>query len=171
VRRADNLTTFVCRLSWNLGSSSSWNPLALNRPEQGLPYLVYVSVGCRQCSVIIFPAGSKDFCLLQNTQTSFGAAHRRAPVSLKRPGRQVTAHFHHVPRLRMIVVAHLHPLCEGAALLAACFPPTSVFMTAFDEAHVLLNFKLTSWRHILVYDSGDLKRWPLDGLLLRSVHI
>jgi len=27
VRRADNLTTFMCRLSWNLGASTSWNPL------------------------------------------------------------------------------------------------------------------------------------------------
>jgi hypothetical protein len=30
VRRADNLTTFMCRLPWNLGASTSWNP-------QGLP--------------------------------------------------------------------------------------------------------------------------------------
>ena len=26
VRRVDNLTTFMCRLSWNLGASASWNP-------------------------------------------------------------------------------------------------------------------------------------------------
>jgi len=26
VRMADNLTTFMCWLSWNLGASSSWNP-------------------------------------------------------------------------------------------------------------------------------------------------
>ena len=26
VCRADNLTTFLCRLSWNLGASTSWNP-------------------------------------------------------------------------------------------------------------------------------------------------
>ena len=26
VRRADNLTTFMCRLSWNLGASTFWNP-------------------------------------------------------------------------------------------------------------------------------------------------
>jgi len=24
-RRADNLITFMCRLSWNLGTSTSWN--------------------------------------------------------------------------------------------------------------------------------------------------
>jgi len=32
VRRADNLTTFMCRLSWNLGASTSWNPQGLSRP-------------------------------------------------------------------------------------------------------------------------------------------
>jgi hypothetical protein len=31
VPRADNLTTFICRVSWNLGASSSRNTLGLNR--------------------------------------------------------------------------------------------------------------------------------------------
>jgi len=35
VRRADNLTTFMCRLSWNLGASTSWNPMGLSRPVMG----------------------------------------------------------------------------------------------------------------------------------------
>ena len=39
VRRADNLTTFMCRLSWNLGASTSWNPQGLSRPVMGLLYL------------------------------------------------------------------------------------------------------------------------------------
>jgi len=39
VCRADNLTTFMCRLSWNLGSSTSWNPQGLSRPVMGLLYL------------------------------------------------------------------------------------------------------------------------------------
>ena len=39
VRRADNLTTFLCRLSWNLGASTSWSPLGLFRPVMGLLYL------------------------------------------------------------------------------------------------------------------------------------
>jgi hypothetical protein len=38
VRRADNLTTFMCRLSWNLGASTSWNPQGLYRPVMGLLY-------------------------------------------------------------------------------------------------------------------------------------
>jgi hypothetical protein len=36
---ADNLTTFTCRLSWNLETSASWNPLGLSRPVMGLLYL------------------------------------------------------------------------------------------------------------------------------------
>jgi len=39
VRRADNLTTFMCRLSWNLGASTSWNPQGLSRPVMGLLYI------------------------------------------------------------------------------------------------------------------------------------
>jgi len=36
VRKADNLTTFMCRLSWNLGASTSWNTQGLSRPLMGL---------------------------------------------------------------------------------------------------------------------------------------
>jgi len=32
MRRADNLPTFMCRLPWNLGASTSWNPQGLSRP-------------------------------------------------------------------------------------------------------------------------------------------
>ena len=39
VRRAHNLTTFMCRLSWNLVASISWNPQDLSRAVQGLLYL------------------------------------------------------------------------------------------------------------------------------------
>jgi len=34
--RADYLTTFMCRLSLNLGSLTSWNPQGLSRLLQGL---------------------------------------------------------------------------------------------------------------------------------------
>ena len=35
MHRADNLTTFICRLYWNLGASNSWNPQGLSRPLMG----------------------------------------------------------------------------------------------------------------------------------------
>ena len=40
MRRADNLTTFMCRLAWNLGASTSWNPQGLSRPVMGLLNLI-----------------------------------------------------------------------------------------------------------------------------------
>ena len=36
VSRADNLTTFMCRLSWNLGALTSWSPQGLSRSVMGL---------------------------------------------------------------------------------------------------------------------------------------
>ena len=41
MRRADNLTTFICRFFRNLGTSISWNPPGSSRPVQGL--VCYVS--------------------------------------------------------------------------------------------------------------------------------
>ena len=38
VRRADNLTTFMCRLVWNLGASNSWERQRLSKLVLGLLY-------------------------------------------------------------------------------------------------------------------------------------
>jgi len=43
VRRADNPSTFMCRLSWNLGASTSWNPKGLSWPVMGLLYPLYIA--------------------------------------------------------------------------------------------------------------------------------
>jgi len=48
VHTADNLTTFTCWLSWNLGASTSWNPMGLSRPVMGLLYLFYLSYALNQ---------------------------------------------------------------------------------------------------------------------------
>jgi hypothetical protein len=42
MHRADNLTTFMCRLSRNLGASTSWNPKDLSRLVMGLLYLLTI---------------------------------------------------------------------------------------------------------------------------------
>jgi hypothetical protein len=39
---ADNLTTFMCRLSWNLEVSNSWNPQGLSRPVMGLLFFIFI---------------------------------------------------------------------------------------------------------------------------------
>ena len=43
--KPDILTTYICRLSWNLGSSPSWKPQGLSRPHNGiaLPFIGYYS--------------------------------------------------------------------------------------------------------------------------------
>ena len=51
MRRANNLTTFMCRLSLNLGASTSWNPQGLSRPVMGLLYLFLPSVSTNHCYV------------------------------------------------------------------------------------------------------------------------
>jgi hypothetical protein len=51
VRTADNLATFLCRLSKNLGASTSWNPVGLPRPVTGL---LYLSPYCSSRGVISF---------------------------------------------------------------------------------------------------------------------
>jgi len=47
--RLTNLTTFMCRLSWNLGASNSWNPQGLSRPVMGLLYLLTSISGHCSC--------------------------------------------------------------------------------------------------------------------------
>jgi hypothetical protein len=42
VRRADNLVTFKCRLSSNLGASTSWKPQGLSQLAMGQLYLYSV---------------------------------------------------------------------------------------------------------------------------------
>jgi hypothetical protein len=37
-----NVTTFMCRLSWNLWASTSWNPQGLSRPVMGSLYLFLI---------------------------------------------------------------------------------------------------------------------------------
>jgi hypothetical protein len=41
VHRADNLTTSKCRLSRNLGASTSWDPKGLSRPVIGLLFFFF----------------------------------------------------------------------------------------------------------------------------------
>jgi hypothetical protein len=58
VRRADNLATFMCRLSWNRGASTSWNPQGLSRPVMGLLYLyLYLYL-----ALLTSPCVTRQFC-------------------------------------------------------------------------------------------------------------
>ena len=54
--RADNVTTCMCRLSWNLEGSTSWNPLGLTRPVYVLLYLLLSAKILIRTSVIVIYA-------------------------------------------------------------------------------------------------------------------
>jgi hypothetical protein len=56
VRRADDLTTFMCRLSRNLGASTSWNPQGLFRPVTGIASAFYLKVCYSLHKIINLPA-------------------------------------------------------------------------------------------------------------------
>ena len=66
VRRAE-LTTFMCRLSWNLGTSTSWNPQGLSRPVMGLLYFYLFNQYKTRHVVFISQIPQKIFCLRTNT--------------------------------------------------------------------------------------------------------
>jgi hypothetical protein len=55
VRRVDNLTTLMCRLSCNVGASTSWNPVGLSRPVMGLLTVVSSNVSHKTFTVYEFP--------------------------------------------------------------------------------------------------------------------
>jgi hypothetical protein len=56
VPTADNLTTFMCRVSWNVGSSTFWHPQGLPRPLQGSLYLPdRTSVSVRATAALCSP--------------------------------------------------------------------------------------------------------------------
>ena len=55
VLRANNLTTFMCRLSSNLGASTSWNTQGLSKPVMGLLYILPLIFVSRRRRQQIFP--------------------------------------------------------------------------------------------------------------------
>jgi hypothetical protein len=69
VHRADNLTTFMCQLSRNLGASTSWNPKGLSRPVMGLLYIYYLHL----ISVLLYKPGNSQITSLTSL---FGSSVR-----------------------------------------------------------------------------------------------
>ena len=53
VRKADNPATFMCRLSWNLGASTSWKPLRPVQACNGIAYFTCQSLCLKVCSDFI----------------------------------------------------------------------------------------------------------------------
>ena len=55
MRRADNLTTCICRSSRNLGAPASWSPQGLSRSVMGLLYLYHSSLSSFCTRVFTLP--------------------------------------------------------------------------------------------------------------------
>ena len=53
VRRAANLTNFMCFLPWNLGATNSWNAQGLSRVVIGLLYLLLTYLLTTWCRVLL----------------------------------------------------------------------------------------------------------------------
>jgi hypothetical protein len=70
VRKADNLTTFMCRLSKNLGASTSWSPKGLSRPVMGLLYLLKTLTMC-VCHVLarMLDSNGSEECVSAGVKT------------------------------------------------------------------------------------------------------
>ena len=84
VRRADKLITFMCRLSWNLGASTSWNPQGLSRPVEGLLYLLQCSYARglfrakHYTGIIIMPT-----CATSHWHVTTASVSPRVPVRIQ----------------------------------------------------------------------------------------
>ena len=99
----------MCRLSWNLGTSTSWNPKGLSRPVMGLLYFYLLL--CR--TKVLLSSGPTD------TSISEAGAASTAVFSklwVKRQGYKIfySLSFHYVSRFLLLT-----PLCTRRYLSAA----------------------------------------------------
>jgi hypothetical protein len=74
--RADNLTTFMCRLSWNVGVSTSWNPLGLSRLVMGLLHLYLLQL---KTAMLVLPNNGQNYVPQINFSTSPLSCYTHAP--------------------------------------------------------------------------------------------
>ena len=66
--RANNVSTFTCRLSRNSGNSASWSPEDLSRPVQELLYIHFLNS--------IKPRGNYKYNMLQRSE-NLNSVHRQ----------------------------------------------------------------------------------------------
>ena len=72
--RADNITTFMCQLSWNVGASTYWNPQGLSRPVMGLLYLLILLFG--RYIWILIPVYPTILNHISHTQWEFNTLYK-----------------------------------------------------------------------------------------------
>jgi hypothetical protein len=79
VRRADNFTSFMCRLSWNLEASFSWKPQGLSRPVMGLLYLLPLLISVRGWANANSIVRQEVLCEWKNSSDTIGNQSRDLP--------------------------------------------------------------------------------------------
>ena len=67
--RADNFTTFMCQLSWNLWDSTSWKTQGLSRPVQDCFTFTLRHAVCH-CNINMWEWGSESWCQQQGVKLS-----------------------------------------------------------------------------------------------------
>jgi hypothetical protein len=88
VRKADNLTTFMCRLSWSLGASNYLNPRGLSKTVMELILCQNNSILCQSTNI-----------LCQNTNILLLSAFRRIWLVVKIFPRDLAISIHRDVRL------------------------------------------------------------------------
>ena len=136
MRRADNLTTFMCRLFWNLGASTSWNPQGLSRPVMELLYLYLLHT-----SVILY-----------TVQNICGWIHMQAPalLSLKPPKSPI-----HVAKVKYPQLV-LHP-CQDIKVVKHKIKR----IQWMQKQHNSTNWSVTAWTVTMVTNVGTPSLWSL----------
>ena len=61
----------MCRLSWNLGASVSWNPQGLSRPVMGLLFYVLLYITLQSVSRLVNITAGGDFLGLCDQKSSY----------------------------------------------------------------------------------------------------
>jgi len=129
------LTTFMCRLSWNLGASTAWNPQGLFRPVMGLLYLFcWIPTYIYDHISLSFPRNKKYFkgsrenqnthfrfsnvfrksCRLWDNVEKYSRAGQATHKNMAHPHLRKTHYFSTtttVPRTRLNITLYVHCLC------------------------------------------------------------
>jgi hypothetical protein len=135
--RADNLTIFLCRLSWNLGTSTSWNPSGLSRP------IIFFSFYCRYnplwvlaFSVIFFHCALSSHCFL----------HRLTPIICK--SSMPAIHLFHGLSLVFVPIGFHCNILLGVHLssIRITWPSQAIFL-------LFINLIISAFRIRLVHNS------------------
>ena len=154
----------MCRLSWNLGASTFWNPLGLSRPVMGLLYLyLYLLPSCLQpmvtnhsmpelyavvLSYLMTPSAvNKSFIIIIIIITSMELGHLLTRSGLTYP--EVSSKVSHdsfcqlgssvsLPWVIYFEAFYLHVVSNFSCIPVIC-PKWVLFLTPLQFVHLFCN--------------------------------